>query len=94
MNGHKIAAAFPDADAYFDWQGGLVWMRMKGDPKAQEVRDRLAKTGGHATLVRASQESRKSVPAFHPQEEAVADLSTRIKAQFDPQNILNKGRML
>jgi glycolate oxidase FAD binding subunit len=33
------------------------------------------------------------VPVFEPQAEALAALSARLKAQFDPLGILNPGRM-
>ena len=49
--------------------------------------------GGHATLVRASAELRRAVPVFQPQEPALARLSARVKDSFDPQRILNRGRM-
>jgi glycolate oxidase FAD binding subunit len=34
-----------------------------------------------------------AVPRFEPQPEALAALSARLKAGFDPLNILNPGRM-
>ena len=49
--------------------------------------------GGHATLIRAPDEVRAAVPVFQPQEEALAALSARVKASFDPRGILNPGRM-
>ena len=41
-------------EAFYDWQGGLVWLRIDGEPEAEAVR-RLVRShgGGHATLVRA-----------------------------------------
>ncbi len=82
------------ADAFYDWQGGLVWLRMEADPEAELVR-RLVRAhgGGHATLVRASPALRSCLPVFEPQAPALAALSARLKAQFDPMRILNPGRM-
>jgi glycolate oxidase FAD binding subunit len=82
------------ADAFYDWQGGLVWLRMEAEPEADLVR-RLVRAhgGGHATLVRASPAQRSSARVFEPQPAALAALSARLKAQFDPMNILNPGRM-
>ncbi|MCO4318690.1 glycolate oxidase subunit GlcE [Phyllobacterium sp. 21LDTY02-6] len=82
-------------DAFYDWQGGLVWLRMEGDPEAEAVRALIAKYGGgHATLVRAPVAVRASTAVFQPQAEALAALSRRLKQQFDPENILNPGRMV
>ena len=82
------------ADAFYDWQGGLVWLRMEADPKAGDVR-RLVRAfgGGHATLVRASPAQRASTDVFEPQPPALAALSARFKQGFDPKGILNPGRM-
>jgi glycolate oxidase FAD binding subunit len=81
-------------DAYYDWQGGLVWLRMDADPEAATLR-RLVKRfgGGHATLVRASPAWRASLPVFEPQPPALAALSARLRNEFDPKKILNPGRM-
>ena len=82
-------------EAFYDWQGGLIWLRIEGEPEADAVR-RLAKIhgGGHATLVRASSAERAAIPVFEPQSATLAALSARLKEQFDPQGILNPGRMI
>ncbi len=81
--------------AYYDWQGGLVWLRMEeGDPEAALLRGLIRKHGGgHATLVRAAPAYRAAVPVFEPQAPHLAALSARLKAEFDPKAILNPGRM-
>ncbi len=85
---------YAGVDAFYDWQGGLIWMRMEADPEAQTLRQLIAKYGGgHATLVRAPESVRSSVEVFEPQPAALAALSQRLKHQFDPENILNPGRM-
>ena len=79
-------------EAFYDWQGGLVWLRMEGAPEADSVRRLVASHGGgHATLVRASPADRAAIPVFEPQPPALAALSARLKEQFDPQGILNPG---
>ncbi|CAG0951164.1 MAG: glycolate oxidase subunit GlcE [Rhizobiaceae bacterium] len=81
-------------DAFYDWQGGLVWLRMEADPEAEAVRRLLRRFGGgHATLVRAEPQWRAATPVFEPQPPALAALSARVKEQFDPKGILNPGRM-
>ncbi|WP_274630015.1 glycolate oxidase subunit GlcE [Arvimicrobium flavum] len=82
------------ASAFFDWQGGLVWLRMEGDPEADLIRRLVQKCGGgHATLVRAAPSWRGSVDVFEPQPAALAALSRRLKHEFDPNGVLNPGRM-
>jgi glycolate oxidase FAD binding subunit len=81
--------------ALYDWQGGLIWLRMEhGEPEAELLRALVKKHGGgHATLVRATPADRAAIPVFEPQAPALATLSARLKAEFDPKNILNPGRM-
>jgi glycolate oxidase FAD binding subunit len=57
------------------------------------VRSAIGDTGGHATLIRAPAGVRASVEVFHPQAAALASLSRRVKAQFDPSRVLNPARM-
>ena len=82
-------------DAFYDWQGGLVWLCMRdGDPEAGLLRGLIRKHGGgHATLVRAAPAHRAALPVFEPQPPHLAALSARLKAEFDPKHILNPGRM-
>ncbi len=95
--GHQLVAALrlqAGVDAFFDWQGGLVWLRMEADAEADLVRSTIrALGGGHATLVRAAPDVRSATPVFEPAEPALAALSARLKQQFDPESILNPGRM-
>ena len=97
MSGHAILADFrlaAAADAFYDWQGGLIWIRCEGDPEAEALRALIKKHGGgHATLIRASEEQRRTIPVFDPQQPALAALSRRLKEQFDPMGILNPGKM-
>lgn len=95
--GWKLVAALrmqAAVDAFYDWQGGLVWLRLEDDPEADLVR-RLVRGlgGGHATLVRAAAPIRAAVPVFEPQPGALGALSARVKSEFDPKGILNPGRM-
>lgn len=97
MAGHAFVAELrlhAAVDAFYDWQGGLVWLRIDGAPEAEVVRALVKKHGsGHATLIRASEDERRSIPVFEPQPAALAALTARVKEQFDPNDILNSGRM-
>ncbi|NDV86104.1 glycolate oxidase subunit GlcE [Aurantimonas aggregata] len=95
--GHEIVMSLrmqTAIDAFYDWQGGLVWMRMEGEPAAALVRETIRRFGGgHATLVRASEPVRAASDVFQPQPGPLAGLTRRLKEQFDPQGVLNPGRM-
>ncbi len=80
---------------FFDWGGGLVWLAVTGadDGGAETIRGAFARAGGHATLIRAPDALRTAVPPFEPQAAPLAALSGRVKTQFDPRRILNRGRM-
>jgi glycolate oxidase FAD binding subunit len=81
---------------FYDWSGGLVWLDVLEplpDAGAETIRSCVRTVGGgHATLIRAPGVD-QAVPRFEPQPSALAALSARLKAGFDPLNILNPGRM-
>ena len=88
------AAEVPLTRWYYDWAGGLVWLALEGAAShAGAIRDLLARHGGHATLVRADDAIRAAASVFQPQPAPLAALSRRIKASFDPLDILNRGRL-
>ena len=97
MNGTAIAASVAAAggDYYFDWAGGLVWIALPPSDDAGNamIRQTVARTGGHATLIRAPAAIRAAVSVFNPQDEGVAALMRRVKDSFDPKGVLNPGRM-
>jgi glycolate oxidase FAD binding subunit len=82
-------------DVIYDWGGGLIWAALPPKPDAQAayVRQRVDAAGGHATLIRASEQVRRHIDVFHPQADGVAALGERVRNSFDPRNILNRGRM-
>jgi glycolate oxidase FAD binding subunit len=82
-------------DVIYDWGGGLIWAALPPKPDAQAalVRSRVEAVGGHATLLRASEQVRRNVDVFHPQQSGLAALGERVRQSFDPKNILNRGRL-
>ena len=77
----------------YDWAGGLVWLALEGaEAHAIAIRTALCQNG-HATLVRAADDIRATTPVFQPQSAALSALSRRVKASFDPLDILNRGRL-
>jgi glycolate oxidase FAD binding subunit len=82
-------------DVFYDWGGGLIWAALPPKPDAQAalVRAHVNAVGGHATLLRASEQVRANVDVFHPQQAGLAALGERVRHSFDPKNILNRGRL-
>ncbi|MBS0222822.1 MAG: glycolate oxidase subunit GlcE [Proteobacteria bacterium] len=91
----RIRGQRPEAKAFYDWSGGLIWLGLPPRPDADHflVRGAIGPTGGHATLIRASEAVRAAVPVFQPQPPALAALATRVKESFDPRGLFNPGRM-
>ncbi|MCC5968166.1 MAG: FAD-binding protein [Natronohydrobacter sp.] len=73
-----------------DWGGGLIWALV---PEGTDLRARLGKYQGHATLIRGSEATRAVLPVFQPEAAPVAALSAGLRAKFDPRGILNPGLM-
>jgi len=71
-----------------EWGGALRWLASNAD--ARHVREVVGRAGGHATLFRRGD---KSVGVFHPLAPSVGTIHRRLKAEFDPRGILNRGRM-
>jgi glycolate oxidase FAD binding subunit len=82
-------------EVIYDWGGGLIWAALPPTPDAQAalLRRHVDAVGGHATLIRASEQVRRDVDVFHPQPPGLAALGERVRLSFDPKNILNRGRM-
>ncbi|MBI6630875.1 glycolate oxidase subunit GlcE [Pontibaca salina] len=83
-----------DAKTSLDWGGGLVWIQVPqetSESAAGVIRSAIGQ--GHATLIRASTELRQKTPVFQPESARLTKISTQLRAQFDPHNILNPGLM-
>jgi glycolate oxidase FAD binding subunit len=91
----RIKVRCPAADAFYDWSGGMIWLALPASADADHaiVRGALGAAGGHATLIRAAESVRASMPVFHPQPAALAALASRVKESFDPKRLFNPGRM-
>jgi glycolate oxidase FAD binding subunit len=97
-SGHELVAAVArtaEAQALYDWGGGLIWIAVPDAPDAAAgaVRAAVGALGGHATLIRAPAALRSSLEPFEPQPEGLAALTKRVKQGFDPKSVLNPSRM-
>ncbi len=97
--GGEVAEALremiPESRLFLDWAGGLIWLAVppSAHAAAELVRGAISGCGGHAMLFRAPEDVRRRLPVFHPQPEPLAEVTARIRAAFDPRDILNPGRM-
>lgn len=89
-----LRSTLADMDVFLDWGGGLIWLSHGAKDLAEEVRPIVERFKGHAQLFRASADLKARLGAFHPGSPALAALSRRVKASFDPAGILNPGRMM
>jgi glycolate oxidase FAD binding subunit len=95
-HGAALAARIgAEAEIFYDWAGGLIWIAMPeaDDAGATGVRAAVAEHGGHATLIRAPAAVRAAVAVFEPQSGTLAAVTKRVKDGFDPKGVLNPGRM-
>ncbi|MGI9424662.1 MAG: FAD-binding protein [Hyphomicrobiaceae bacterium] len=86
---------YMQADAFFDWSGGLIWLTVpeSADAGSTDIRRVLATHGGHATLIRADASVRAAIEVFQPMDHGSERITTGLKQVFDPAGILNPGRM-
>ncbi len=71
-----------------EWGGALRWVR--GDIDARALQATVAKQGGVATLYRHGDRDGEVNP---PPDDVTRRLFTRLKDSFDPDRILNPGRL-
>jgi glycolate oxidase FAD binding subunit len=75
---------------YFDWGGGRIWIRTRA---GTDLRASLGSYDGHATLIRASRDTKAKLPTFQPEAPGIARLAAGLRARFDPRGLLNPGLM-
>jgi glycolate oxidase FAD binding subunit len=91
----QAIAGYMQTKAAFDWSGGLLWLEVpaSADAGSADIRRVIAMRGGHATLIRADVQARRTVEVFQPLEAGPARITRQLKEAFDPARIFNRGRM-
>ncbi len=75
----------------YDWAGTQRWIFSNAD--ASLIREMASKAGGYAQLFRADKDLKKSAGVNHPPAAAIMKLHRNLKREFDPEAILNPGRL-
>ncbi|WP_339692956.1 FAD-binding protein [Celeribacter baekdonensis] len=83
-----LVAAIAPLDVIYDWGGGRLWLLT---PAGTDVRAKMGQ--GHASLVRASDETKRRLGVFPPENTIVARLSQGLRQTFDPEQKFNPRMM-
>ena len=77
-----------DGKTMIDWGGAQRWLF--SDLDAEHIRGKVNEVGGHATLYK---NSTTDTEYFHPLDNTMLKVQQQLKKSFDPENILNPGKL-
>jgi len=88
----KSTAPYTDlgGEQLIEWGGALRWLIAGERTDAARVRAWAKAQGGHASIFRGPERANN---VFQPLPEPLRAIHARLKVAFDPQGILNPGRM-
>lgn len=72
----------------YEWNGAQRWL--VSDEKEHVIRDKVSQHGGHVVCFR---QQIKPQHVFHPLDSGLLKLHRQLKKSFDPEGIINPGRM-
>jgi len=76
-----------------EWHGGQRWVQA-GPEHAGALREAASRAGGHATLFIAGDDpSALGIDRFEPLKAPLDRIHRRLKAEFDPSGLFNRGRL-
>ncbi len=77
-----------DGETLYEWGGALRWLAT--NESAEKISETLNQLGGHATLFK---NNISETEPFHSLSSGLLTIHKQLKIAFDPDNILNPGRM-
>jgi glycolate dehydrogenase FAD-binding subunit len=86
-------AALGEVRHCYDWGGALLWAAVPAPIKPPALHELAREFGGHAQLVRQGADCPREEPAFSALSGGQRQLNANLKQAFDPQRVLNPGRM-
>jgi len=78
-------------ETLIEWSGALRWL--KTDAPALTVREAARRAGGHATLFRPARGRQREAPCFTALDPVLERIHQRLKDEFDPLRLFNRGRL-
>jgi len=82
----ELPAGYANDDCLYEWGGALRWL--KSDAPAEVMQSAASAVDGHASLFRHQHGS-----IFQPLTPGLLRIHKNLKQAFDPQNILNPGKL-
>jgi len=89
----KIVSAAAPPVWLADNAGGVLWIGLPPGSDGTRLRQTCEAVGGHAVLLRASEETRSHIAVFARETKPRMALTRSVKAAFDPLGLFNPGRM-
>ena len=86
-----LAGLNDDSRVLYEWGGALRWVTGVSD--SESLRNSTADAGGHATLFRQDANSTTTTEIFQPLPPGLLHIHRNLKRAFDPEGILNPGKM-
>ncbi len=86
-SGNRLSGNQPSDNQLVEWNGALRWIK-----SAKDLYSEAEKHNGHATLYPINK-NLQTTDIFHPLQPASVKIHQRLKHAFDPENILNPGRL-
>jgi glycolate oxidase FAD binding subunit len=91
-----LPAEYDKDDSLYEWGGALRWF--KSDVPAEAMQRAAAAIDGHAVLFRHpdphhGQQQQEQQAVFQPLSPGLLRIHKNLKLAFDPQNILNPGKL-
>jgi glycolate oxidase FAD binding subunit len=87
----ELAGMDDNSEVLYEWGGALRWVT--GVTDSESLRNSTADAGGHATLFRNGADKAATQDIFQPLSPGLLRIHRNLKQAFDPNYILNPGKL-